>query len=390
MYPLIDVATALRRARATLGLDLDVLAEAARVEPGILDAYERGTPDVPGDVLWRLSNLLGVPIEDIDSEAVLQRHLEVMAVRFRANQRAVPDRVRLAVARAASAARDFVALEDIAGRPSRYEGLVEQWARSGPLPRRDIWKSGRDLATEVRARLECAGAIGSMLDLVEKRLGALVLWQKLPVDVAGYAFCDEIHGPAVVLNVNGRNQNELVRRFTLAHEACHVLFDRHDLAALSRFDAYDDLYAYSDDTRDPHEIRANAFAIHLLAPERLFHEAWNREHGDVRRVMLAFGISYEAARAHLGNYGLLPFAERVTPVPTSPSDEWKAAERSELWYPAFDDVPIERRHAIARLAFDLWVKSKITTSRLREALRAYLSHDQLSELAELYLGTLAG
>jgi Zn-dependent peptidase ImmA (M78 family)/transcriptional regulator with XRE-family HTH domain len=386
----IDASKALRRARAALGLDLDVLAEAAGLDPGTLAAYESGARQVPGDVLWRLSDVLGIPIEDIDTEALLGRHLEVLAVRFRADQRAVPDRVRLAVARAASAGRDYVELEDIAGRPSRYQGLVDRWPRAPQLPRREIWKSGRELATVARERLGLDGPVGSMLSLAEKHLGALVLWQKLPVDVAGYAFCDEIHGPVVVLNVNGRNQNELVRRFTLAHEACHVLFDRHDLAALSRFDAYEDLYAYGDNVRDPHEVRANAFAIHLLAPEHLLREAWARERGDVRRVMLGFGLSFEATRAHLANYGMRPFAERVTGVPTSPSDEWKAAESSELWYPAFDDIPIERRHAVAKLAFELWVKEEITTSRLRHALRVHLSHDQLSELAELYLGTLIG
>lgn len=166
-----------------------------------------------------------------------------------------------------------------------------------------------------------------------------MIWQKLPVEFAGYAFCDEIHGPAVVLNVNGRNQNELVRRFTLAHEACHVLFDRHDLAALSRFDAYDDLYACTDEPRDPHEVRANALAIHLLAPERLLFDSWSVARRDIRRLMTALGISFEAARYHLDNYRLLPLTEQVTGAPTSTGDEWKAAESSELWYPAFDDIP---------------------------------------------------
>jgi Zn-dependent peptidase ImmA (M78 family)/transcriptional regulator with XRE-family HTH domain len=385
----IVISDALRRARTALGLDLAILAEAAGVDPGTLDAYETGAQEIPGDVLWRLSDTLGIPIEFLDSEAALERHLEVMAVRFRADQRAVPDRVRLAVARASSAAREYAELEDIAGRPCRYEALARQWPSTPVLPRHEIWKSGRALAVAVRERLGLDGPIGSMVDLVEKRLGALVLWQKLPGDFAGYAFCDEIHGPAVVLNVNGRNQNDLVRRFTLAHEVCHVLFDRHDLAALSRLDAYDDLYDYSDDTRDPQEVRANAFAIHLLAPEHLSEEVWTRVRGDVRGVMLAFGISFEAARVHLANYSLRPFGERITGVPTSPGDEWKAAESSELWYPAFDDIPIERRHAVAKLAFELWVAGEITTSRLREALKVYVPHDQLRELAELYLGARA-
>lgn len=383
------MSDALRQAREALGLKPETLAEAAGVDLGTLVAYETGAQDVPGDVLWRLSDTLGIPLEELDSPTALRRHVDVMAVRFRADNRVVPDRVRLAVARAAAAARDYLELEALAERPPRYRAITDQWPERPPLPRWETWKSGRALAEVLRERLALAGAAGSMLELVEKRLSALVIWQKLPTDFAGYAFCDEIHGPAIVLNVNGRNKNELVRRFTLAHEVCHVLFDRHDLAALSRFDSYDDFYAYTDDRKDPHEIRANAFAIHLLAPERLLIEGWSGARGDVRSVMTRFGISFEAARHHLDNYRLLALTERIDRVSTSAPDEWKMAESSELWYPAFDDIPIERRHAVARLAFDLWTNGRLTTSRLREALRVCLAHQQLSELAALYLGTIA-
>jgi Zn-dependent peptidase ImmA (M78 family) len=382
---MIKISAAIRQAREALGLDQTTLAEAAGLDPGQLNAYESSIQTVPGDVLWRLSEILGIPLEDLDSAEQLQRDLSVMAVRFRADQGAVPDRVRLAVARAAAAARDYVELEQIADRPSRYEALIGRFPTRPLLPRRETWKVGRQLAVLVRQSLGLDGPIKGMLDLVEKDLGGLVIWQKLPPAFAGYAFCDEIHGPAIVLNVNGRNQNELVRRFTLAHEACHVLFDRHDLAHLSRFDAYEDLFAYADDTRDPVEVRANAFAIHLLAPQALFERAWR---GDVRAVMTEFGISFEAARHHLANYGLLPLAEQVTGVTTTASDVWKAAESSELWYPAFDEIPIERRHTVAKLAFELWTAGHITTSRIREALRVALPHHQLMELAALYLDSV--
>ena len=334
---MIVVADAIRRTRSALGLDPAVLAEAAGLDPGTLLAYESGAQEVPGDVLWRLSDLLGVPIELLDSQEALERHLEVMAVRFRTDRSAVPDRVRLAVARAASAARDYTELEDVAGRPGRYQALVEQWPGRPPLPPRETWKAGRELAAAVRTRFGLDDPLESMLELVEKRLGALVIWRKLPADFAGYAFCDEIHGPTVVLNVNGRNQNELVRRFTLAHEACHVLFDRDDLEALSRFDAYDDLYAYADGTREPHEIRANAFAIHLLAPERLLFATWATAPGDIRRLMTTLGISFEAARYHLDHYHLLPLTQPVSGVPVSPDDEWKArfAADPDLHWKAF-------------------------------------------------------
>jgi Zn-dependent peptidase ImmA (M78 family) len=383
------MSEAIRRAREALGLSREALAAAVSLPAEALARYESGVDDVPGDVLWRLSETVGIPLAETESVTELERHLRVMAVRFRATSKSVSDRLRLAVARAASAARDYVELESVADRSPRHQTLVDQFATPTAPPRRDTWTSGRDLARRIRERLHVDGPVLSMLALTEKQLGILVLWQKLPADVAGYAFCDEIHGPAVVVNVNGRNQNELVGRFTLAHEISHVLFDRSDLTALSRFDAYDDFYDYRDGARDVAEVRANAFAIHLLAPESLLARTWAAAPGDIRNVMTHFGISFEAARHHLHNHRLFPLEERVTGVVTTSPDQWKNAERSELWYPAFDDIPIERRHSVAKLAFELWAKGAITTSRLREVLRAGLPHDQLTELAPLYLETLS-
>jgi Zn-dependent peptidase ImmA (M78 family) len=384
----IVVSDAIRQAREALGLQLPVLAEAAGLDPAVLHAYESGEQKVPGYLLWRLSEILGVPLADIDSPGSLQRHLEVMAVRFRADQRAVSDRVRLAVARAASAARDYVELEALIERRPRYGALTQEFA---PVPirvRREVWKAGRALAIQLRERLGLHDVVASMIDLIEKRLDVMVIWQKLPREFAGYAFCDEIHGPAIVLNVIDRNQNELVRRFTLAHELCHVLFDRDDLSALSRFDEYEDFFEYADEQREPRESRANAFAIHLLAPEHLFTREWDGNRRNIRELMTRFGISFEAVQHHLANYRLHALEGRISGVDTSPTDKWRMAESPELWYPAFDEIPIERRHALAKLAFELWINHEITTSRLCEVLRVGLPHEQLMELARLYLDTI--
>jgi Zn-dependent peptidase ImmA (M78 family) len=143
------------------------------------------------------------------------------------------------------------------------------------------------------------------------------------------------------------------------------------------------MYAYRDDERDPREMRANAFAIHLLLPEKLLLESWG-DGRDVRRIMTTFGVNYEAVRHHLDNYSLVPLYEKTPRVATTATDDWKNAESGELWYPAFDVIPIERRHTLASLAFGLWRERKITTSRLREVLGARLTDSEARELAELY------
>lgn len=379
---MMNLGAAIHEARSALGLDLTTVADRADLDPPSLLRYEAGEIELPGEVVWRLSDVLGIPFEDLEDVHILRRHIATLAVRFKADHRGIPERVRLAVARAAAAAREFVELEQLAGMPSRYATLVSAFPTDPPLPNTKVWVAGRELAVSLRAAQHTSGPIRSAIGLVE-RLGVLVIWQQLPEDVAGYAFCDELHGPTVVLNVNGRNVNELVRRFTLAHELCHVLFDRRNLERMSALDRYEDLYLYDDAGRDPRETRANAFAIHLLAPEREFLAAWG-ERKEVRQLMTTWGISFEAVRHHLHNYGLLPLTEKVSGVATTASDEWKNAESQELWYPGFDEIRIERRHAIARLAFRLWKDGRITASRLRESLRSSLSHERLRELLALY------
>jgi Zn-dependent peptidase ImmA (M78 family)/transcriptional regulator with XRE-family HTH domain len=382
-----SVGGAIEAIRHAYGLDASAVAAAAKLDTESLRRYEAGEQEIPGEVVWRLSDVLGVPFEDLTDRDSLRRHIDSISVRFKADTGAVSTRVRLAVARAASAARCLLELEEISENPPRLKRLVDSF--SDPAPARVdgvAWKAGRDLAALVRRRLGLKGPIGSMLNIVEQ-LGILVLWQNLTDDVAGYAFCDELHGPTAIINVNGRNLNEWVRRFTLAHELCHILFDRRELQSVAAFDRYNDFYAYADE-KHPSESRANAFAIHLLAPPQDVIDRWQPDR-DVRRLMMAFGVSFQAIRHHLDNYRLLPMNERPDVTDTSPTDEWRNAEAAELWYPAFDDIPLERRHTIARLAFRLWRSGRITTSKLREALNAGIDHQRLKELAELYGESLA-
>jgi Zn-dependent peptidase ImmA (M78 family)/transcriptional regulator with XRE-family HTH domain len=384
---MLNLGVAIREARSALGLDLPTVAEAAKLDPPSLLRYESGELEIPGEVVWRLSDVLGIPFEDLDSSQALNRHLGALALRFKADRRAIPERSRLTVARAFAAARAYVELEQIAGTPSRHDRLVSFSPKQWPLPSTRVWRAGRDLAQFIREHLTGEIPVRSMIELVE-RLGILVLWQKLPDYIAGYAFCDELHGPTIVLNVNGRNVNELVRRFCLAHELCHLLIDRGDFQRMSSFDTYDDFYTYTDDIKDPRESRANAFAIHLLAPEQEFISAW-RERSDIRHLMTTFGASFEAIRHHLDNYELFPLTERVSRVATTAPDEWKNAESMELWYPGFDDIPIERRHSIAKLAFRLWKEERITTRRLREELGVTFNDERLRELLALYDASVA-
>lgn len=116
---MIALGEAIRAARDSLGLSLPAVADKASLDPESLARYEGGEHHIPGDVLWRLSDVLGVPFEELDSTAELQRHLKSLSVRFKADNPYVSESVRLAVARAANAGRQAMELEALAGLPDR-------------------------------------------------------------------------------------------------------------------------------------------------------------------------------------------------------------------------------------------------------------------------------
>jgi len=67
--------------------------------------------------------------------------------------------------------------------------------------------------------------------------------------------------PLIVLNPSCPDARGVSgRRVTLAHELCHLLFDRSRMESLARFEGRG---ANSD---RPIEMRANAFAVELLVP----------------------------------------------------------------------------------------------------------------------------
>src|SRR5438876_11837437 len=102
---MIAVHQALKRAREALGLSAASVAEAVGLNTAVLLRYESGQMDIPGDVLWGLSETLGVPFEEIADEATLTKHLSALSVRLKADQPALSEATRLAIARAAVAAR---------------------------------------------------------------------------------------------------------------------------------------------------------------------------------------------------------------------------------------------------------------------------------------------
>ena len=128
------------------------------------------------------------------------------------------------------------------------------------------------------------------------------MWTSRPFPRRSTASASAIGDHALVLV--GSSKPSSRQRFTLAHELAHYLVD--DLDPL-----------YVDErgvrTRSAVEMRANAFAAHLLMPEpgvRAAIEGIAEDAERAVRVALTFGVSVSAAAYQLGNLGLVPATVR--------------------------------------------------------------------------------
>ena len=140
------------------------------------------------------------------------------------------------------------------------------------------------------------------------RLGIDIQEATLETDsIRGVAVAGDGFSPRIA--VNGRhhfNRNEFGKRFTIAHELCHVLFDRTRARRVA--------HASSGPWAAPGiEQRANAFAAYLLMPRTLvlahLLDANRIERGDVRHLAQALQVNESALVPHLRSLGLIDAAQ---------------------------------------------------------------------------------
>jgi Zn-dependent peptidase ImmA (M78 family)/transcriptional regulator with XRE-family HTH domain len=128
---------------------------------------------------------------------------------------------------------------------------------------------GQSLARHALTRVGEANrsvAVGDLMALVEDVFGVDVAVVDLGRDFDGLAVSSE----EAKLIVLGTTHLPARQRFTLAHELCHLLAgDDHDVH-LDR-DVYD-----KAQSKDPSEMRANAFASAFLMPEDMLRSAVGR------------------------------------------------------------------------------------------------------------------
>lgn len=163
---------------------------------------------------------------------------------------------------------DVLALADALVRqfsPGAESPALTELVRPEPLTHAEPWQQGYELAEGVLEELELPRAaepavdVAAVLTRLGIQTGELELTDR---DLRAVAIAGPDHVPSVLLNRTHPTANgDAGRRFTLAHELCHLLHDRDrgvPLAMVSGPWAPVDL-----------EQRANAFAAMLLMPPDL-------------------------------------------------------------------------------------------------------------------------
>ena len=279
--------------------------------------------------------------------------------------RKIADIQRFKIIEAANAARELHSLESLLGVSPR-DDVVRIAHNKGVPP----YRQGAGAAAKVRERFGLAhGPIGSVRDFLTQRVtGVQLFYAELGREggLAGVTFADTQTRPTIVLNLEGKNRNPVVRRFSLAHELGHLFIDHRrqkPLAILS-----------GDQTESDLEIeqRANAFAVRFLCPQGELESLPHNGLEAAKCLMRDYGMHYAAARLYLRNErkGRLP--ERIPEVLLADSADygWEAAEapRGLSEFP-LERVPPERRTHVAAAAANAYSRGKISRKRFAELLR---------------------
>jgi Zn-dependent peptidase ImmA (M78 family) len=152
--------------------------------------------------------------------------------------------------------------------PKGAQGALNELGRPEPLGTRSqpAWEQGYELATEILDTLQPAGTWVDIQRLLEELAVNVTDVELQDRAIRGVSIAGDQHRLTLCINPEYRDGNgDEIRRFTMAHELCHLLFDR----------AADRKLAVASGPWAPRDIerRANAFAAMFLMPLDLVLQA---------------------------------------------------------------------------------------------------------------------
>jgi len=249
------------------GLDPDSCAELLRVSKAEFSEWLAGQP-VPTFVDRDLATLVGVSVNDIrqlrrQPDLDLASKLSPILFKIRSEQRLTPD--------------DQKAMAAL-----RYLGGYGRTLNSISIPNADaLWSRLKSRILEGLAGIDCDShekqgrlaarafreamqfgvqAIGRVVRPRLRKAGLLFFESALShSDLRGACFVvGDDHGSVPCIFVNSYACSWFQRNEVLLHELCHAIFDLLELEIT--------LDLEGDDSNDPREVRANAFALEAILP----------------------------------------------------------------------------------------------------------------------------
>ncbi len=246
-----ELASRLKAAREASRLTQEEVARYLGVSRSTVAQMELGNRAVTSLELDRLAYLYGRDIRSFLADefrpedalvAVFRRHPEM----------ARNDLVLAAVRESLAAGREVTNLERLLGVDVDLTALPSYGQRA-PRTKWEAIQQAERIAAEERRRLGLGSApLPSVGELLEGQ-GVRTAQAPLPEDVSGLTVAEPDVGVLVVVN---REHVPWRKRFSFAHEYCHVLLDRDEKGTISRASDRDTLP----------EVRANAFAAAFLMP----------------------------------------------------------------------------------------------------------------------------
>jgi len=327
------LADILRQARFAAGLSEDEVAALVGVTAADITAHESGRPPAMA-VLDRFACTLGLSVRDLlagkadaSPAAVLFRSMVIRDGRRPAVQDLVRSGGHRVFGEFLREVRERAELAALLGRDDRR--AAHGWMTK-IRPRRcdgaDVLRQAADMAAELRRNLgmSAEGPVRSVKQVVQD-LGIqlhFVQDEELDSDIQGAAVL--VPEPAILVNIGGR-ESWWRTRMTMAHELCHLLFDRGLLASGDRFAIFSPKQRFGRRQRHGWEVveqfeaveqRANAFAAEFLAPSAAVRDLVEREAAGetseeaIRVVCVTFAIGREVAINRLQDVFSLGDADR--------------------------------------------------------------------------------
>ncbi|MBK8254667.1 MAG: ImmA/IrrE family metallo-endopeptidase [Polyangiaceae bacterium] len=336
-----------------------------RIEKARLTAIEGGSEPTFFE-LEELARVFGIDSDALSDEHIVLQASDAPSTLASLDEfRDIGEEVRVRILAAATAAKDVVALKKLLGKQTiTLAGIRRKSTGLHDVRGKKPAEQGRELANRLRKKQKMGSEpIISCRDWFQEFYpDATLLYAELGrFGPAGLTFADDSRGATIVLNLNGKNEQPLVRRFSLAHELCHLLVDVDGKTPLAQ------LSGYLTDTGLEREQRANAFAVRLLCPESVLGSVHtDDEPAEAVRKLAPFGLPYAAVRLYLNKL-------RGLDLPAIPPQEVLSMRLQAHWLNAeeplgiagfpLEKVPPERRTHVAELASEAYSRGLISRDR---------------------------